>query len=201
MFGVAEDHDSNPIKIGLGKLKGRAAPSSFRSTRSAPVIRRSPTNGSASGPAPTGCSSWRSSTSCCGPTRSISISSSATPTRLAGRPEPGAADDGLFARDVAGHPLCWDADDRRIDAATAGRLAGMAGEVTLARRRRARSGVPAPRRALPRSALLARRVGGGTRHPRRQPSGASPRSSPMPRSSSSRIERPGPIGRDAGTTG
>jgi hypothetical protein len=25
MFGVAEDHDSNPIKIGLGKLKGRPA--------------------------------------------------------------------------------------------------------------------------------------------------------------------------------
>jgi len=25
MFGVAEDHDSNPIKIGLGKLKGRGA--------------------------------------------------------------------------------------------------------------------------------------------------------------------------------
>ncbi len=25
MFGVAEDHDSNPIKLGLGKLKGRGA--------------------------------------------------------------------------------------------------------------------------------------------------------------------------------
>merc|ERR1712224_1121421 len=25
MFGVAEDHDSNPIKIGLGKIKGRGA--------------------------------------------------------------------------------------------------------------------------------------------------------------------------------
>jgi len=25
MFGVAEDHDSNPIKVGLGKLKGRGA--------------------------------------------------------------------------------------------------------------------------------------------------------------------------------
>ena len=25
MFGVAEDHDSNPIKMGLGKLKGRGA--------------------------------------------------------------------------------------------------------------------------------------------------------------------------------
>ena len=59
MFGVAEDHDSNPIKIGLGKLKASAAPSSSRSIRCAPAIRRSPTNGSASGPAPTGCSCWR----------------------------------------------------------------------------------------------------------------------------------------------
>ncbi len=25
MFGVAEDHDSNPIKVGLGKLKARGA--------------------------------------------------------------------------------------------------------------------------------------------------------------------------------
>ncbi|TJV06234.1 MAG: formate dehydrogenase, partial [Mesorhizobium sp.] len=25
LFGVAEDHDSNPIKIGLGKLKARGA--------------------------------------------------------------------------------------------------------------------------------------------------------------------------------
>ena len=37
----------------------RAAPSSSRSTRCAPAIRRSPTNGSASGPAPTGCSCCR----------------------------------------------------------------------------------------------------------------------------------------------
>ena len=51
MFGVAEDHDSNPIKIGLGQAQGqRRAPSSSRSIRSAPAIRRSPTSGSASGP-------------------------------------------------------------------------------------------------------------------------------------------------------
>ena len=67
MFGVAEDHGSNPIKIGLGQLKNRpptTAPSSSRSIRCAPAIRRSPTNGSASRPAPMACSCWRSCTSC-----------------------------------------------------------------------------------------------------------------------------------------
>ena len=60
MFGVAEDHDSNPIKIGARQARRpRRRASSSRSIRSAPAIRRSPTNGSASGPAPTGCSSWR----------------------------------------------------------------------------------------------------------------------------------------------
>ena len=29
MFGVAEDHDCNPIKIGLGKLKDAAASAKF----------------------------------------------------------------------------------------------------------------------------------------------------------------------------
>ena len=64
----------------LRQAARRAAPSSSRSTRCAPAIRRSPTNGSASGPAPTGCSCWRWCTSCCAPTRSISTISAATPT-------------------------------------------------------------------------------------------------------------------------
>ena len=59
MFGVAEDHDSNPIKIGLGKLKAARRQVRLASTRSAPATPRSPTNGSASGRARTGCSSWR----------------------------------------------------------------------------------------------------------------------------------------------
>jgi sulfite dehydrogenase (quinone) subunit SoeA len=56
MFGVAEDHDSNPIKIGLGLVKSTAR-SSCRSIRCRPAIRPSPTNGSASCRAPTGSSS------------------------------------------------------------------------------------------------------------------------------------------------
>jgi anaerobic selenocysteine-containing dehydrogenase len=56
LFGVAEDHDSNPIKMGIGKLKERGAK----------VIVVNPVrtgynavadDGSASRPAPTGCSS------------------------------------------------------------------------------------------------------------------------------------------------
>ena len=65
MFGVAEDHDSNPIKIGLGKLKTPAARAKFVSVN--PVR----TGYSAIAdewigirPAPTACSCWRWSTSC-----------------------------------------------------------------------------------------------------------------------------------------
>jgi putative flippase GtrA len=58
LWGVAEDHDSNPIKLGLGKLKGRGA----KIVAVNPVRRataRSPTSGSASARAPTACSRSR----------------------------------------------------------------------------------------------------------------------------------------------
>ena len=58
LFGVAEDHASNPIKIGIGKLKS-AAPRSSRSTPCAPATTPSPTSGSAFAPAPTVFSSVR----------------------------------------------------------------------------------------------------------------------------------------------
>ena len=109
LFGVAEDHDSNPIKIGLGKLKARGA--KFVSINPcAPATAPSPTNGSASARAPMGCSCWRSSMSCCGPARSTSIISSATPTRTRwSSDDPGAADDGLFAAQTPmAQPLAWD---------------------------------------------------------------------------------------------
>ena len=56
LFGVAEDHDLQPDQDRPRQAQGRAAPSSSRSIRSAPATPRSPTTGSASGPAPTGCS-------------------------------------------------------------------------------------------------------------------------------------------------
>ena len=56
LFGVAEDHDSNPIKIGLGKLKARGAKIVSVNPGAAPATTPSPTNGSASARAPTACS-------------------------------------------------------------------------------------------------------------------------------------------------
>ena len=53
IFGVAEDHDSNPIKIGLGRLKERGV-GQFRSILSRQVIPPSPMTGSALPPAVTG---------------------------------------------------------------------------------------------------------------------------------------------------
>jgi hypothetical protein len=59
MFGVAEDHDSNPIKMGLAKLKGREG---------AKFVSVNPVRTGYSAiadewigirPVPTGCSCWR----------------------------------------------------------------------------------------------------------------------------------------------
>ena len=64
MFGVAEDHDSNPIKI--GHLQAEAARRALRLGQSGAhwLFARSPITGSASAPAPMGCSSWRSCMNC-----------------------------------------------------------------------------------------------------------------------------------------
>ncbi len=59
IFGVAEDHDSNPIKTGLASMKGRGVEDRLGQSGAHRVFGRSPMNGSASVRAPTGCSSWR----------------------------------------------------------------------------------------------------------------------------------------------
>jgi anaerobic selenocysteine-containing dehydrogenase len=59
MFGVAEDHDSNPIKTGLGGAEGARRQGRLGQPVCGPATTRSPTNGSASARAPTACSSWR----------------------------------------------------------------------------------------------------------------------------------------------
>ena len=53
LFGVAEDHDSQPAEDRPRASSRPAAPASSRSTRSAPATAPSPTSGSASPPAPT----------------------------------------------------------------------------------------------------------------------------------------------------
>ena len=59
LFGVAEDHASNPIKIGTRQAEGTRRQGGRRSTRCAPATVRSPTSGSASSRARTACSSAR----------------------------------------------------------------------------------------------------------------------------------------------
>ena len=54
MWGVAEDHSSNPIKLGLKKLKS-AVPSLLRLTRYVPVTRRLLTSGLRSAQVPMRC--------------------------------------------------------------------------------------------------------------------------------------------------
>ncbi len=108
MFGVAEDHDSNPIKIGLGKLKGRGA--KFVSVN----------------PVKTGYSAiadeWVGVTP---GTDGLFVLAIVHELLGAGKVDieylerytnapwlvieaPGTADDGLFARDGEGRILCWD---------------------------------------------------------------------------------------------
>jgi sulfite dehydrogenase (quinone) subunit SoeA len=108
MFGVAEDHDSNPIKIGLGKLKGRGA--KFVSIN----------------PIKTGYSAIADEWLGLRPgTDGLFVFSLIHELLRADKIDlpflarytnapwlvirnPGGADDGLFARDLAGRPLCWD---------------------------------------------------------------------------------------------
>ncbi len=108
MFGVAEDHDSNPIKIGLSKLKSRGV--KFASVN----------------PIRTGYSAIADEWVGIRPgTDGLFIMALIHEllhadkvdldylVRYTNAPwlvihDPGAADDGLFARDADGNPLCWD---------------------------------------------------------------------------------------------
>ncbi|MSQ87226.1 MAG: formate dehydrogenase [Alphaproteobacteria bacterium] len=108
MFGVAEDHDSNPIKIGLGKLKGRGA--KFVSVN----------------PAQTGYSAIADEWIGIRPgTDGLFVLAIIHELLKSGSVDleylirytnapwlvidaPGTADDGMIARDPDGNPLCWD---------------------------------------------------------------------------------------------
>lgn len=108
MFGVAEDHDSNPIKIGLGKLKARGA--KFVSIN----------------PAQTGYSAIADEWIGLRPgTDGLFVLAIVHELLKAGQVDldyavkytnapwlviqaPGEASDGLIARDASNNPLCWD---------------------------------------------------------------------------------------------
>jgi len=139
MFGVAEDHDSNPIKTGLAKLKARGA--KFVSLN----------------PVQTGYSALADEFLPIRPgtdgllvlalvhellrTDRIDLDflarySNAIWLVIA---NPGGADDGLFARDADGKPLAWDRETGApMDAATPGMRPAVVGDFTLPDGRRAR---------------------------------------------------------------
>jgi anaerobic selenocysteine-containing dehydrogenase len=139
MFGVAEDHDSNPIKTGLANMKARGA--KFVSIN----------------PVQTGYAALSDEFLPIRPgtdglfvlalvhellrTDRIDLDFLARYTNAAWLviANPGGADDGLFARDAEGKPLAWDrAANAPMDASTAGMQPAVVGECTLPDGRRAR---------------------------------------------------------------
>ena len=138
MFGIAEDHDSNPIKIALGKLKQQGA--KFVSVN----------------PVRTGYSAiadeWigiRPGTDGLLVFALIHELLKADKidldylVRYTNAPwlviqDPGAPDDGLFARDAEGHPLVWDKREERLANGLLPEVApALVGEVELADGRKA----------------------------------------------------------------
>ncbi|MCZ4282491.1 molybdopterin oxidoreductase family protein [Kiloniella laminariae] len=115
MFGVAEDHDSNPIKIGLGKLKGR---------KGTKFVSVNPVRTGYSGIA----DEWigiRPGTDGLFVFALIHelLKAEKIDWQYLSRytnavwlviQNPGAADDGLFARDAEGNPLCFDAAKKTL---------------------------------------------------------------------------------------
>jgi sulfite dehydrogenase (quinone) subunit SoeA len=108
MFGVAEDHDSNPIKLGLGKIKGRGAKlvainpvrTGYAAIADEWIGIRPGTDGLFVGALIQELLNhdWVD----------FDYLVKYTNAHYLVVRNPGAADDGLFARDAQGKPLCWD---------------------------------------------------------------------------------------------
>ncbi|MBV8169713.1 MAG: molybdopterin oxidoreductase family protein, partial [Alphaproteobacteria bacterium] len=142
MFGIAEDHDSNPIKLGLGALKRRG---------NAKFVSVNPVR--------TGYSAIADEWIGIKPgTDGLLVAALIHEliraekidfdylVRYTNAPwlvirSPGTADDGLFARDADGNPLCWDKKTNALaNAMTAEVSPALVGTYTLAD---GRSAVPA----------------------------------------------------------
>ena len=148
MFGVAEDHDSNPIKIGLSKLKARAA----RFVSINPVK----TGYSAIADEWVGIRPGTDGLLVMALIHELLHAEQVDFDYLARYTNapwlvieaPGSADDGLFARDDGGRPLAFDAQTGSVvNALEAGIAPRLTGAVELAD----------GRRAVPSFELLARR--------------------------------------------
>ncbi len=148
MFGVAEDHDSNPIKLGLGKLKARGAKivavnpvrTGYAAIADEWIGIRPGTDGLLVGAL----------------IREMLLHDwidfdylvKYTNAHYLIVRSPGGADDGLFARDTAGEPMCWDKRSGRACAANSIDVSpAVVGEFTL----------PDGRKAVPAFQLLAER--------------------------------------------
>ncbi|MBV1796924.1 molybdopterin oxidoreductase family protein [Siccirubricoccus sp. G192] len=131
MFGVAEDHDSNPIKIGLSRLKERGA--KFISVN--PVR----TGYSAVADEWVGIRPGTDGLFVLALVHEV-LRTDRIDTEFLGRytnatwlvvRNPGGADDGLFARDADGKPLAWDRARGAMDAGAADLSPVLVGEFTL----------------------------------------------------------------------
>ncbi len=148
LFGVAEDHDSNPIKIALGKLKKRGVK----------IVSVNPVR--------TGYSSIADEWVAIRPgTDGLFVAALIRELLLADKIDleslvrssnahwlviqaPGEADDGLFARDAEGKPLAWDRNtEALVDA----------GSIEIAPAVVGRFALPDGRAAVPAFQLLAER--------------------------------------------
>ncbi|MBT3329867.1 MAG: molybdopterin-dependent oxidoreductase [Rhodospirillaceae bacterium] len=148
MFGVAEDHDSNPIKTGLAKLKENGAK----------YVAVNPVRTGYAGIA----DEWLAVTP---GSDGLLVLALVHELLRAGKVDldylarytnapwlvvenPGGDDDGLFARDDEGNPLCWDSvQDKPVNALSADIAPSLKSRVTL----------PDGRKAVPVFHLLAER--------------------------------------------
>ena len=138
LWGVAEDHDSNPIKLGLGKLKGRGAK----------VVAVNPVRTGYGAIA----DEWIGIRPGTDGLFALALVHELLRNdridldylvRYANAhwlviDNPGGADDGLFARDAQGKPLCATQDQAIVDAGAIDIAPCIIGEVTLADGRKAR---------------------------------------------------------------
>ncbi|MDE1885541.1 MAG: molybdopterin-dependent oxidoreductase, partial [Xanthomonadaceae bacterium] len=138
LWGVAEDHDSNPIKLGLGKLKGRGTK----------IVAINPvrTGYAAIADEWIGIRPGTDGLFAAALIRELLLHDwidfdylvkYTNAHHLVVR-NPGGADDGLIARDASGNPLCWDKHGASPKPATGVDIApAIAGDFTLADGRKA----------------------------------------------------------------
>ncbi len=147
LWGVAEDHDSNPLKLGLGKLKARGAK----------IVAINPVRTGYGAiadewvgirPGTDGLLAFALIHELLRTDRiDLDYLVRYTNAHWLVLRHPGGSDDGLFARDGEGHPLCWTRDGTPARADAVGIAPTVVGEVVL----------PDGRRALPAFHLLAER--------------------------------------------